>query len=285
MSLDRLTALAAYAGLGEAGTPAPSRAGGLAGGRRGEGGSDLHDLRPFVDGDDPRRIDAAATARSGRPQVRTFHEDAERVALLVADFRRPMLWGTKGRLRSVAAAEALALEGWRAVGAGGRVGLAAVRDAETVMLAPKPREGAMLAAAGALARAHDDAMAAPPVTAGPSVAGGPSAAAEPLSRVLERVTATLPRAAAVILATGLDAPGADFEPVTLALARRCRLVVLLVRDAVEETPPPAALPVRAGGAVRHVRFAPSDAAARLTALGVEHRIVRAWMPAVEEASA
>ncbi|MEO1471650.1 MAG: DUF58 domain-containing protein [Pseudomonadota bacterium] len=267
VSLDRLVALAAEAGRSEDTGRVRDRTGGLAGRRRGDDGTDLHDLRAFVDGDDPRRIDAAATARSGRLQVRRVHEDAERVAMLVADFRRPMLWGTRRRLRSVAAAEALALEGWRTVGAGGRVGLVAARDGETAVLAPRPRTGAMLSVAGALARTHAAALDHAMTT--------PAAPPEPLDTLLDRAAGQVRRGASIVLATGFDAPGDDFEAVAGAVMRRCRLVVLLVQDAVDTQPPETAVPVRLGPAVRHARFGASRSAARLEALGIETRAVHA----------
>ena len=82
------------------------RPGGFAGKRRGNG-LEIVDVRPFSEGDDSRHLDAATTARTGRPHVRTFRDEREKTALLVADFRPAMLWGTRRRLRSVAAADAL----------------------------------------------------------------------------------------------------------------------------------------------------------------------------------
>lgn len=54
--------------------------------RQGQGHA-IRDLRPFAEGDDPRHLDAAATARTGLPHIRRFHEDRERTVLLIADFR------------------------------------------------------------------------------------------------------------------------------------------------------------------------------------------------------
>ncbi|WP_118136958.1 DUF58 domain-containing protein [Oceanicella sp. SM1341] len=261
LSLDRLVALAGRAGARSRAAPAASRSGGTAGRRRGEG-TDIFDIRPFQEGDDPRHLDPAATARSGRPQLRTFHEEVERTALLVADLRAPMFWGTGSRLRSVAAAEALALEGWSVVAAGGRVGLHAVRDTETTVLAPRPREAAMLGITATLARQHAAGLEA--AAAGP----GPE-----LAEMLDRAAFAAPPGAAIILATGFDRPGADFEAVAGAVLRKCRLTLLLVRDAVETAPPRGVFALREGRAVRAIRFAPEDTAARLEALGVAARVL------------
>ncbi|WP_299652502.1 DUF58 domain-containing protein [uncultured Jannaschia sp.] len=259
---DRLVALAARVGPGPTPGPAHGRAGGLSGPRRGEGG-DLFDLRPFQEGDDPRWIDPAATARSGRAQVRRRHEEVERTLLLVADFRAPMLWGTRGRFRSVAAAEALALEGWRAVRAGARVGAIILRNAEAELLAPRPRETAMLRVAGALGRVHAAALAAP------------EAAHDDLATILDRIVAEAPPGASVCLATGLDDPGPAFGPAAAALMRKCPFEVLLVQDAVETSPPPGTLTARLGRRVVRGRFGPSPAREVLARLGVPVRIVNA----------
>ena len=70
---DRLVALAALAGTNPPAGAAHSDTGGLSGPKQGMGG-DIFDLRPYQAGDDPRHIDAAATARSGRTQIRRRHQ-------------------------------------------------------------------------------------------------------------------------------------------------------------------------------------------------------------------
>jgi len=157
VSVERLIALAAYAGLGEDTSFARSAVGGASGPKRGDGG-DIYDLRPFEDGDDPRQIDPAASARSGRTQLRNRHEQVDRTALLVADFRSSMLWGSQVRLRSVAAAEALALEGWKVVAGGGQIGSICCLDQSHESRAPQPREAAMLGISQMMASLHDQAM-------------------------------------------------------------------------------------------------------------------------------
>ncbi|UOM35567.1 DUF58 domain-containing protein [Acuticoccus sp. I52.16.1] len=255
--------------------PSVLRPGGFAGRRRGHG-LDIHDVRHFVDGDDLRHADPAATARTGRLHVRTFHEERDRAALLVADFRRPMLWATRGRLRSVAGAAALAVLGWRIIDAGGKVGLLAVREGGLDHIAVRPRERTMMQVAGALEAGHARALAEAQAAAegGPRIAtaaparGGlgpllaafgarprpsdssPAPAAplgeartqrhappEPLHAVLERAARLVPRGGAIVCATGLDTPGEGFEAVVGSIARRRRLVLLLVRDALETAPP------------------------------------------------
>jgi uncharacterized protein (DUF58 family) len=223
--------------------------------KRGQG-HEIREIRPFTEGDDPRHLDAAATARSGSLQVRSFHEDRERTVLLVADFRRPMLWGTKARLRSVAAAEALALAGWQAVLGSGAAGVVALTDAGLLAERPRPRDAGMARVAGLLARAH-------------ALALDTRLPVRPLAPDLVRAARFAPRGAGIVLATGLDAPGPGLDAALAGLARRGPLRLLLLEDAFETAPPAAALPfLTQDGGVARARFSalPEARAARLAAL-------------------
>jgi uncharacterized protein (DUF58 family) len=113
-------------------------------------------------------------------------------------------------LRSVAAAEALALAGWRAVEAGGRVGLYAIGGGEPLFVPPRGRAPGMTAVAGGLAHAHAAALAAAASAKTP----------EPdLATALEAARRLAPTGATVILATALDDEGSDFQDLAEALAR------------------------------------------------------------------
>ncbi|MCQ0970206.1 DUF58 domain-containing protein [Paracoccus sp. TK19116] len=262
VSLHRLISLrdhvAARALPGHASNPS----GGLSGPRRGQGG-DLFDLRPWQDGDDPRGIDAAATARTGRPQMRRRHEEIERSVLLVADFRRPMLWGTRGRFRSVAAADALALEGWRSVMAGARVGAIVFGDGEPLMLPPRLREPAMLQIAAMLVSSHASALSA----------NHPDH--DSLSMMLDSLTARVAPGSAVLLATGLDDPGAGFGAAAATLMRKSSLELLLVQDSVETAPPSGSFMARTGLRIERGTFGATRSAKVLDDHAIPYRIVRA----------
>ncbi|MEO1492189.1 MAG: DUF58 domain-containing protein [Pseudomonadota bacterium] len=188
-------------------------------------GLETADLRAYADGDDPRHIDRNATARSGHMQVRTFQAERDRTTLLIADFRPSMLWGTRRTLRSIAAAEALAVAGWRAVIEGGRVGMLAISAADPVFVAPRTRDRSMVAAIGAMARCHARAM-----EAGAHLD-------PPLDATLEFAQRLAPRGASVVMATAFDTCGAGFEEAARALTRRCNLSVLRVVDAFETDAP------------------------------------------------
>ncbi|PIL19921.1 hypothetical protein P775_12105 [Puniceibacterium antarcticum] len=269
VSTERLIAMAGYAGLSQDVNFARSVVGSASGPKRGEGG-DIYDLRPFQEGDDPRHIDPAASARSGRPQLRNRHEQMDRTALLVADFRSSMLWGTKGRLRSVAAAEALSMAGWQVVADGGQVGCLCCWDRGVETRAPKPREAAMLGITEILARLHGFAMDAASDAA-------EQTGSEPLTLcdMLERATALARPGSDVVLATGFDNPGPNFAATATALMRKCHLSVLLVQDALELQPPSGVFAARISGRVRRGVFGQSTSLEQLSALGIRVRPVSA----------
>lgn len=208
--------------------------GGFVSKRRGRG-LEAVDIRIFSEGDDIRHLDHNTTARTGTPHVRTFRDERERRVLLLADFRPPMLWGTRRVFRSVAAAEALALTGWRVVGAGGRIGLIAFGAGEPIFVPARGRDKGMIAVIGALAAAHKEALA----TAFESKAPDDG---QTLERPIELAARLAPVGSSVFLASGLDEPGETFDTLAVALNRRTALTVLLITDAFEQRPPPGSYP-------------------------------------------
>lgn len=245
--------------------------------RRGRG-LEIADLRVFEEGDDIRHIDRNATARTGIPHVRTFQDERDRTTLLIADFRAPMLWGTRRAFRSVAAAEQLALVGWRAIAEGGRVGLMAFGGAAPVFVPARGRERAMISVIGGLARAHRAALDGQSA----AVPGSP----EPLDEYLRMAEQIAPRGASVVLASSLDEPGPGCEAVMTALAHRVAFSVLHLRDAFERSARDGAYPFETASGRRGLGLVEGttgriegDLAARLSDLGIPvHDIDSAQAP-------
>lgn len=207
-----------------AGLSVTSLPGGLVTRPRGRG-LETAELRAFAPGDDPRHLDRNATARTGHPQIRLFHAERDRTTILIADFRPSMLWGTRRTLRSIAAAEALAITGWDAVASGGRVGLIAVTPVETFLQAPRARDMAMVRAIGGMVRAHQNAV------------DHAQDNEPPLAEALALANRAAPRGAEVVMASALDTLGAEFADVAMALTARAHLRVLRIADAFESDPP------------------------------------------------
>jgi len=91
------------------GARATPRAGTAIAGRRPGGGFAFSQLRAYVEGDDPRRIDHAATARAGALQTRVYLEETALVFGAIVDESASM---RVGRRRSLADAAAEALRAW-----------------------------------------------------------------------------------------------------------------------------------------------------------------------------
>lgn len=235
----RAEALIALRGLvGQRADPAVLSAlpGGFVTKRRGHG-QEVADVREYVDGDDIRHLDRGSTARTGKLHVRRFQEERDRVTLLVADFRPSMLWGTRRAFRSVAAAEALAMVGWRVIEDGGRVGLLALGAGTPVAVPVRGRARGMLGVIGGLVRAHDAAL---------QLALAGERADPPLDAGLARLARVAPAGAELVIASGFDAPGSGFAQELGELAQRRTPRLLMIRDDLAANLPPGSYPIRVG---------------------------------------
>jgi uncharacterized protein (DUF58 family) len=91
------------------GARATPRPGGAVGGTRPGDGFVFSQLRAYAEGDDPRRIDHAATARVGTLQTRVYLEETSLVLAAILDESASM---RVGRKRPLAAAADEALRAW-----------------------------------------------------------------------------------------------------------------------------------------------------------------------------
>jgi len=85
-------------------------------------GMEYEESRIYQPGDDVRNLDWRVTARSGKTYCKQFREERERSVLTWVDYRKTMLFATKGVYKSVMAARAAALLAWSAVHQGDRIG-------------------------------------------------------------------------------------------------------------------------------------------------------------------
>jgi len=208
--------------------------GGFAPRRKGHG-LEVADMRDYVPGDDIRHLDRGTTARTGRLHVRQFQEERDRVTLLVADFRPSMFWGLSRALRSVAAAEALALIGWTLIEGGGRVGLLAITSAGSVAVPARGRVRGMLDVIGGLVEAHG---------AGISAMRSGQRTDPPLDLALTRADRLVPPGSELVIASGFDTPGTDLGDRLEALARRRRPRLLYITDGAAGRMPRGRYPIR-----------------------------------------
>ncbi|WP_445149063.1 DUF58 domain-containing protein [Baekduia sp. Peel2402] len=128
-------------------------AGSLPGDRRAAGvgaGTELAQIRPYAFGDDVRRIDAAATARTGEPHVRLEVPERTLTTWLAVDVSASMAFGTARRLKwDVSEGVALAL-GRLALRHAGRVGMVTFGAGGTVVRPPRGSKAGVVALRRAL---------------------------------------------------------------------------------------------------------------------------------------
>ncbi len=85
-------------------------------------GVDFVESRNYQPGDDIRNMDWRVTARTGRAHTKVFQEERERPVLIVLDASPSLYFGTRRRLKSVAAGQLAAAVAWSAVRRGDRIG-------------------------------------------------------------------------------------------------------------------------------------------------------------------
>ena len=97
---------------------------------------DFAEVRAYQPGDDVRSIDWRVTARRNKPHTKVFQEEKERPSLVLVDQTRPMFFGSKARLKSVAAAEIAARLAWQSLANNDRVGGIVAADDELAVHRP-----------------------------------------------------------------------------------------------------------------------------------------------------
>ena len=85
-------------------------------------GVDFVESRNYQPGDDIRNMDWRVTARTGKAHTKVFQEERERPVLIVLDASPSLYFGTRRRLKSVAAGQLAAAVAWSAVRRGDRIG-------------------------------------------------------------------------------------------------------------------------------------------------------------------
>jgi len=99
-------------------------------------GMDFDESRPYAPGEDVRRLDWNAFARTGAPFVKRYREERDQLLLFALDVSASMRFGSGHRSQGIAAAHALALLAAAAGRAGDRVGLVAFSDTKRVGIPP-----------------------------------------------------------------------------------------------------------------------------------------------------
>jgi uncharacterized protein (DUF58 family) len=203
-------------------------------------GLNFEELRDYRPGDDIRSIDWKVTARTGSPHVRVMTEERDRPALIVADQRMSMFFGTVRCMKSVTAAEAAALAAFRILEQGDRLGGIVFGDSRAAEIRPQRSRRALhrfltaLADANAMLRA-DAAPVDSPL---------------PLAQVLQAVARMAPRDHLILVFSDFDAAGEQTERLISAISRHNDLILGLVSDPVARQLPDGVKLVISDGALQ-----------------------------------
>jgi uncharacterized protein (DUF58 family) len=217
-------------------------------------GMEFEEVRPYVEGDDVRRIDWNVTARTGEPFLKIFREERELTMLLVLDRSGSVRFGGGGkdgktdkRLQIARLAGGLA---YAALRSNDRVGLLSFSDGVEHYVPPRKSRGHGW-------QVIRDAFAAVSQDRGTDLGGALSYAAK-----------VLKRRAAVIVLSDFFAPKGWEAPMRL-LVRRHRVHAFLVHDPAEERLAPVGLVTLRDGETGKLRTV--DAGALLARSSVEAR--------------
>lgn len=101
-------------------------------------GLNFEELRHYRPGDDIRSMDWKVTRRTGKPHVKVYTEERERNVYIAVDQRSSMFFGSRGKMKSVIAAEIAALVAWRVSNTGDRIGALVFSD-ELIKAVPAKR--------------------------------------------------------------------------------------------------------------------------------------------------
>ena len=199
-------------------------------------GTELAQIRPYQVGDDVRRLDAAASARTGAPHVRDDVPERALTTWVLLDVSASMAFGTGARLKSDVAAGVVEVVGRLSVRRAGRVALLTCGAPVQTLLPPRSGRRSLIALRRAVA-----AGVAPDGTPPP-----PDALAAGLRRI-----GRLARGAGLVVVVsdfrevGMDEPrgaaaaGPPWTRALGALARRHDLLAVEVTDPREAELPDA----------------------------------------------
>lgn len=195
-------------------------------------GVDFVESRNYQPGDDIRNMDWRVTARTGRAHTKVFQEERERPVLVVVDASPSLFFGTRRRLKSVAAGHLAAAIGWTAVKRGDRIGAFFFAPGEHRELRPAGgRRGAMRLVQGLVDWLSPDRFAA---------------GQEPLSVALQRVRHAVRPGSLVLVISDFYGLDEESQQHLSRLRQHNDVVGLQVLDPAEESLPAGRYPITDG---------------------------------------
>lgn len=187
-------------------------------------GSELAMVRPYVAGDDVRRIDWNVTARTGEPHVRVDLAERVLVTWLALDTSPSMQFGTADRRKADVAEGVAVAIGHLATRRGNRLGVVTFGAASPAALPPKPGRVGLL---GLLSTIRSEPDAEP--GAHPGVPSSAPALADAIAR-----TGALARQRSLVVLVSDFRGSKEWQRPLLRLAARHDVVGVEIRDPREQ---------------------------------------------------
>ncbi len=189
-------------------------------------GMDFAEVRAYQPGDDVRSIDWRVTARRNKPHTKVFQEEKERPTLVLVDQTRPMFFGSKARLKSVAAAEIAARIAWQSLANNDRVG--GIVAADTALAVHRPLRNAR-----AVARLLND------ITVSNKQLNAKVAPGKPFDEALTKLAHIARSGHRIHIVTDCYALDGSDREALLHLSRNNEVHAVFVYDELETQLPPA----------------------------------------------
>jgi uncharacterized protein (DUF58 family) len=191
-------------------------------------GIDFSEVRPYQPGDDVRTIDWRVTARKNIVHTKVFREERERLTLVVVDQTQSMFFGSRERLKSVAAAEFAALAAWRSIRHNDRVGGVIIGNDELAIHKPYRNVKPLARFLGDLTRLNRAL-----------VPGTPTPGRRHMAEALMRVRRLARSHYRIYFISDFEPVGDHWRDSFRALARHNEVVAIRVYDPLERELPPA----------------------------------------------
>jgi uncharacterized protein (DUF58 family) len=183
-------------------------------------GTELAQVRPYVAGDDVRRIEWNVTARMGEPHVRVTLAERVLVTWLVLDTSPSMQFGTADRRKADVAAGVAIAVGHIATRRGNRLGITTFGDSEPTTLPPNQGRHGLLGLLETLAREPERKQVG----------------ATSLGDALTRTAAVARQRGVLVLASDFRGP-LDWRKPLLQVMSRHDVVAVEIRDPREQELP------------------------------------------------
>lgn len=192
-------------------------------------GMEFDESRPYQAGDDIRHLDWRVTARTGKTYSKIFCEEQERPVFLVVDQRASMRFATRGKFKSVLAAEIASMLAWSAADHGDRIGSIIFSDQNHHEIKPKRGRRSVLQLINRLSihnRGEQEDITSVAET-------------EAISHAISRLHHLVKPRSLIFLISDFRCFDQIAESQLIKLSRHSNIVLILIYDVLEAELPPA----------------------------------------------